>query len=345
VHQAWPLSLREQGPLASAQLDAVTFTAHGELPRPPAEDTLVTMSRLRLARFGKAAMATALALDAAPRLEGSPSCYLVLGHQVLPRWSVALLALGLLLPALITAIDGFARARRRAGPAGPWLRWALGVSVPFVVVVAAAELFGLLDWLPGNAAEAIAPATAPSFAEAAPALAALALLFALAWLVLKPLVGGGARPHGPEVAVSLAQLLSVEVLVLWFGNPFAALLLVPVVHLCLLTALPEGPNRRVLLGAVVVAALFLPVLVLAYYGARFDLGADVSRYLLLVLSGQESLGATTLGALIAGSLLAVVKVVLGRPEPERATEVTIRGPSTYAGPGSLGGTESALRRS
>ena len=33
-----------------------------------------------------------------------------------------------------------------------------------------------------------------------------------------------------------------------------------------------------------------------------------------------------------------------RDDSEEPREITIRGPLTYAGPGSLGGTESALRR-
>jgi hypothetical protein len=33
-----------------------------------------------------------------------------------------------------------------------------------------------------------------------------------------------------------------------------------------------------------------------------------------------------------------------RPEDEGPQDVTVRGPVSYAGPGSLGGTESALRR-
>jgi len=41
---------------------------------------------------------------------------------------------------------------------------------------------------------------------------------------------------------------------------------------------------------------------------------------------------------------AAVLVVLARqPRPEEMP-VTVRGPITYAGPGSLGGTKSALRR-
>jgi len=345
VQQAWPLTLRDQGPLVSAGMDAATLTARGELPRPPAEDVAADFSRLRLARSGKAALASVLALDAARRLERSPSGYLTLGRQVLPRWSVALLALGFLIPVFVAALDAFARTRRRAQPAGRWLQWALALSVPFLIVVVAAKLFELVGWLPGSATEALAPATRPRFAEVAPPLGALAVLFALGLLVARRVVGARElRPPASGAAVTLALLLSVEVLVLWLGNPFAALLLLPVVHLCLLMALPDGTNRRALVLAAVASALLLPAVVLVYYGAQLDLGVDVTRYLLLVLAGQDSLWAGMLGSLIAGSLVATIVIALTRPGRAREAEITIRGPSTYAGPGSLGGTRSALRR-
>ena len=57
------------------------------------------------------------------------------------------------------------------------------------------------------------------------------------------------------------------------------------------------------------------------------------------------LWSVALGCLVAGVMLALTP---GAPLPglgaDDGTEITIRGPSTYAGPGSLGGTESALRR-
>jgi hypothetical protein len=43
-----------------------------------------------------------------------------------------------------------------------------------------------------------------------------------------------------------------------------------------------------------------------------------------------------------GSVLAIALRI--RPDTEPAASVTVRGPGSYAGPGSLGGTESALRR-
>ncbi len=348
VHQAWPLTLHEQGPLVRAGLDAVTLTSRGEVPRPPGEASLDSISRLRTGNFGKAALGTLLALDATASVEPSPPGYLALGRQVLPEWAVALLVLALVLPALVTGVDAFARARRRGRPVEHWMRWAAGMIVPFLVVVVAVRIFQLLDWLPANAAEALAPATRPSFAESAPAVAALALLLVLSWVALRPLVSGRAvaprRPEVPEAAVATALLLAGEMLLLWAGNPFAALLLVPALHLCLLTALPEGPHRRLLLTMAVGAALLLPAIVLTYYGARLDLGFNLVRHLLLVLTGSESSWDAVLGSLIAGTLVATVVVALARPPRESADRITVRGPSSYAGPGSLGGTESALRR-
>jgi hypothetical protein len=51
-------------------------------------------------------------------------------------------------------------------------------------------------------------------------------------------------------------------------------------------------------------------------------------------------------SLVAGCVASVIALLVRaarRTEPEEAP-VTIRGPVTYAGPGSLGGTKSALRR-
>ena len=49
--------------------------------------------------------------------------------------------------------------------------------------------------------------------------------------------------------------------------------------------------------------------------------------------------------LVAGSLATTVAVAIGREHaPEADAPITVRGPATYAGPGSLGGTRSALRR-
>jgi hypothetical protein len=62
------------------------------------------------------------------------------------------------------------------------------------------------------------------------------------------------------------------------------------------------------------------------------------------------IAASLMWSLLLGCAAAMALVALGSPPAARAAEldepieVSIRGPIGYAGPGSLGGTESALRR-
>jgi hypothetical protein len=347
MRQAWPLTLREQGPLVEHGVDAVTLTSRGELPRGPESDTVDDLSAARLQRFGKAALATVLAVDSAGGLESSPDSYVVSARKVIPGWALSLFGFSLLAPPLVASVDGFARARRRGLAVGHWARWVLAASLPFLLTVGAAHVFDLFGWLPDTVSEALAEPSRPSLSEAAPALAALALLFALGWVAARPLMAGRAGDQGvpgPEAGIALALLLSLELLLLWLLNPFAALLLVPAAHFALLPALAETPRRPLLAGAMILGAVLFPVLVLGYYGARFDLGFDIERYALLAVTSGGSVWSALIGSLIAGSLVSTVVIALAKgPEAPRA-EITVRGPRTYAGPGSLGGTESALRR-
>jgi hypothetical protein len=344
IRLAWPLTLRPQGPLVSEDIDALTLTAAGEVPRGSEPDGIEDVSRLREAHFGRAALSTVLALDSSGG-ESSPPSYLVWGRKVVPGWAVSLLAFALLAPVVAAALDGFARARRRGRPIGLQMRWTLATAVPFLVLFGAAFVFELFDWLPHTASEAIAPASRPSFSEAAPALCGLALVFGIAWLVLRPVAMGPARGMNdgePEEAVGVALVLSLAMLALWFVNPFAVLLLVPAAHLCLLFAMPGSRGRPALVVTTAMAALLLPVLALLYYGTRFDLGLDLNRYALMLVVGGGSLWHIVLVSVIAGSLTSLLLLAFGgRREPERIEEITIRGPTSYAGPGSLGGTESA----
>jgi hypothetical protein len=347
VHLAWPLTLREQGPLVREGIDAVTLTARAELPRGAGPDTLAGISENRLTRFGRAAFASVLAFDS-PGYQGKPpSRYLTAGRNVIPGWSLALFALGLILPAVITGVDAVARASRRGAPVGPWLRWSLATALPFAVTAVGALCFELVGWLPDSIEEAVSPATRQSLGEALGPLIALAILFALSWVVLRRIALGEVRPRRLSregAAASLALLLAVEVLVVCAVNPFTALLLVPATHLCLLAALSDTPRRTLLVATMMAGALTLPVLAMLYYGARFDLGLSLHSYVLMVVSTfAGSISSAILGSLIAGSLTSTALLAMGGGR-RTAPAITVRGPVTYAGPGSLGGTESALRQ-
>jgi hypothetical protein len=349
VRQAWPLTLREQGPLVAAGMDAVTLTGHGELAPEPEADSLGRTSADRLGSFGRSAFAAALALDAAPSVEESPRRYILTGSHVVPGWAFTLLALGLALPALVTALDAYARAMRRRLDMGAWTRWVLAGSVPFALTLAIAWGLELVDALPSTISEALSPAAGPRFGEVAIALGALAATLVLGWRYLRPAVMGPAsrRLESPGAAaeVALALLISLEALAVCITNPFTALLLVPAAHLCLLAAAPSTPSRPLLIGATTIGGLALPALALLYYGVQLDLGLDPSAYALMVLTaGTGSLPGAILASLVAGSFASTVAVALARQAPEPDMPITVRGPATYAGPGSLGGTRSALRR-
>jgi hypothetical protein len=170
------------------------------------------------------------------------------------------------------------------------------------------------------------------------------------WLALRPLTlrglgvrGDAALPGATAAALTVALAAT---LVLWLRNPFAAGLVVPALHLWLLACAPETrPRRRPAVLLVALGAL-PPLLVALGYAVAFGLGPlDVLWTGVLALAG----GAVPLTAAVAWSavlgVLASMLLIAARPRgAEAAGPVSVRGPRTYAGPGSLGGTNSALRR-
>jgi hypothetical protein len=144
-------------------------------------------------------------------------------------------------------------------------------------------------------------------------------------------------------------VLCAAALVVWVANPYASLLLIPAVHLWLLAMAPETHLRRSAALALWALGLLAPLLVAYAYGRQ--LGLDplelVWMLMLLVAGGGVSLPAVLGWSVVLGCTASALLVVLratGADHPDAATPITVRGPSTYAGPGSLGGTESALRR-
>jgi hypothetical protein len=106
--------------------------------------------------------------------------------------------------------------------------------------------------------------------------------------------------------------------------------------------------RRSLALALLAGGLVAPALVIIYY-AR-SLGVDPIGLawsgVLLVAGGHVSLISAIEWSVVAGCALGIVLIAARavREVPVEDQPVTIRGPVTYAGPGSLGGTKSALRR-
>ena len=148
------------------------------------------------------------------------------------------------------------------------------------------------------------------------------------------------------MAVSLA--LSVGACWCCWSNPFFALLLVPAVHLWILATLVDPPPPGRARMAMVVCGLVPPALLALY--ELVTLGLDPlagAWYLFLLVTGGHDRVAARAPGRHAGRGLRVG----GRDRPcrragsRRARHApSVRGPASYAGPGSLGGTGSALRR-
>lgn len=347
-HLAFPLGIGAQGVLLDEGFDALRISGSGQLPPPASETGLDDVDRDRLGSMGRGALRTISTLDARPPPDRGGDSYVAAVSQIVPSWVIELLALTLIAPALIAAVDGFARARRRREPVMRWLRWLFAGLVPFLLGLGLAELLVLADAVPHFPSSPLAPAAEPLHASGLAAIGAVVVTVLLAWLVVRPLLSGGmARAPAPAGAgTALALLLSVAALALWAVNPFAALLTVPAVHFWLLVAAadpPPGPRVR---AVMIFGGLVLPLLVALYYMLNLDLDPlEGAWYLfLLVTGGQVGLATTLLGCTFLALLGATISLAIaGRAESEPPdARPSVRGPNTYAGPGSLGGTGSAL---
>jgi hypothetical protein len=362
-HLAFPFTVSEQAPFGARGIPAVELSVSGEAG--PAADAPIAGTP-QLTGLGRAVLATISALDSGPGV-AAPSSYLLLDGKVVPGWAISLFVLALLVPVALTSVDALARARRRGHLIGRSLALVIGAAIPFALalgVVLAARLLGVISAAPSGP---LSPAAIPLrgsgiavLATAAVVLLGSALLLRLAaraWLAPPSARASTTRADsrsrtiersGDGVAVALVIVLWLITLAIWAANPFAAALLIPALHLWLWAVDPDlrlpAPVR---LGMIVVGLVPIALVVVYYAGA---LGFGVSDLIwsatLLVAGHAVSLIAALEWCVVLGCLVSAATLVLvaaRRPKAQPAP-VTVRGPITYAGPGSLGGTKSALRR-
>ncbi|MEJ7783249.1 MAG: hypothetical protein WKF96_00505 [Solirubrobacteraceae bacterium] len=345
---AFPFAQNEQAPFNEAGIPAVTIQASAE--RGPEAGAAVSADRLR--GFGRAALRTIDALDNGPTLNERPSAEVVLLDKVLPPWVMRLLVGVLLLPMLVAAIDGLARVRRRKAAIAVWIRWLFALAAPFAAAALAARLLpglGVLEAAPGGAV------AAGLVAVDGLAVGIVVGVFVLGLEALRPRQRHlAARPEalpavereggGPAAALTLA--ITAVAVAVWAANPFAAAVLVLPAHLWMLAAAPEVRWGRASALAMVLVALLPAALVLAVYANA--IGASPAQLpwalLLLVAGGQVGvlalLAICALGACAVGAFRLALLPASGEAPP--ASAESVRGPMGYAGPGSLGGTESGF---
>jgi hypothetical protein len=349
VRLALPGTYGEQGVLLARGMPAVMLSVGGDRP-PPAG---APISRARVTQLGRAALRTVTALDAAPRGRPvSPQAStrdLVTSRKVLPGWAVRLFTGALLLAPFVVLVDALAAVLRSGGPLLASLRWTLAAALPFVVATLFAIALGATGLLAATPATPVVPDALP---VQAPALLAVALVLVLGWVWLRPFVlRATATPAAPDRAaasVVVALLALAATTVVWLRNPYASVALLPGLHLWLFALAPEWRMSR-LLRIGLVALAIVPIALLAAAAARaLGLGGLEALWtlLLLVAGGHVSPLSLVVWSLLAGCATSAVALAAGGAvhDPDPDVPITVRGPRSYAGPGSLGGTESALRR-
>ncbi len=387
AHLAFPLTVTEQAPFILDGIPAVLLSTSGD--RPPSASQRVSLTHL--SRFGRAALETIDALDSNPRVP-SAQAYLSLDGKEIPAWAVRLLALALILPVAATALDAFARARRRGHVAGGRLLWIGAAATPFLAALAIVSVAHAADLLPMAPPGAVAPGAVPLHTGGGVLLGVLAAVVVLGLALLgaqgglRALAGRGRAPAAaeresgdtptrrravertrtaaerrrgahvraaatvgdPGTATAILLWGCVLALAVWAADPFAALLLVPALHLWMVALVPQSgvrPSVRLVLFAL---GLVAPALLFLYYALALGYGPLTLAWtlVLMVAGGQLSVPAAVLMCLLAGCAVCAAVSALGaataRAQSPAATPVTVRGPVTYAGPGSLGGTSSAL---
>ncbi len=352
AHLALPLTVGEQGPLDAAGIPAVLVQASGE-PGPAAG---APVGLTRLEGLGRAVLGAIDALDTGGELAPAIQRGLSIQRKTIPSWALRLLLGTLLLPPLIVAADALARARRRRLAVARWSLWTLMCAVPFLLTAAFVIVLGALGIGGSAPGTPVPPAGLALGGSALATVVATILVFALAWLLWPMLlrrVGLRVQPSSDGAGVAMLLVLLPVAVVVWIGDPLAALLLLPALHAWLLIVSPELRPRPPV--ALALAALGLvPLALLAAFYAE-DLGLGVGRAawfgVLLLAGGQIGapgvlLWSLALGCAAATFILAVTAGAsrLSDGDDDDVQEITIRGPLSYAGPGSLGGTQSALRR-
>ncbi len=351
AHLAFPLAAGEQGVLNAQGLPAVLVQASGE--RGPGPSGRVSAERLE--GLGRGVLSAVDALDSTPDVSAQMETGVQLAHKVVPLWALRLLLGTLLLPPLIAAVDGLARMRRRRLPAARWTLWTLSCALPFLCCAVFSWLLGELGIIGAAPPVPVPDGAIPLDAPAVSALVTVVLTFALSWLARGALVRRLSIPLRPDpdaAGLPIVLVLSALAVLVWIGNPYAALLLIVATHAWLLLADPDIRPRRPAALALVALGLLPLALLLAFYARQLGLGPGALAWsgVLLLAGGHVGIGSALLWSVGFGCAVAAARLAWVRPpeplsaQPPEGVEITIRGPLSYAGPGSLGGTESALRR-
>jgi hypothetical protein len=369
AHLAFPMSGTEQAPFDSRGIPAVLLSRSGT-PDIAANESV---SKAAIGAMGRTVLEATEALEAGAAVAG-PSAYLIWDAKVIPSWAVRLLVLVLILPVLAVTIDGLARVRRKGHSISRWVGWVLASALPFVLAVLLVVIAGATGWIGTAPPSPVWSGVVPLGGGGIALLVLSGLLIVGGFLVLRRVLTGRLRldraaaraaarrsprrPDGtsgapPELgthgaAAGVMVVLCVASLAIWLANPFAALLLLPALHLWVWAVTPEPRLPLAVRVAMLLIGLAPGALVGLAFANTFGLGPVGTAWstVLLLAGGTVGVVGAVEWSLVLACAISVALVIIrtARQAAPAAAPLRIRGPVSYAGPGSLGGTKSALRR-
>lgn len=301
---AFPSGLGPQAPLIADGVDAVAISSAGEAPLEPSSDQVDDLSAQTLDGFGRAVQSSIGAADAAAGLDRGPTAYVGVADNLVPGWSLALLALALILPAAVAAIDGCARAARRSQPIGAAITWAAARALPLLGGLAILYGLAVVGLIP-RPDYPFDPRSEPVGARAIVALSLIAIAAAASALVGHRLRTGAAAAT-ESAPVALGAIAAAGCLAIWLANPYLGLLVAPAAHVWLLAE--RGGVAGFAASAVAAIVAMLPgLLALGSVAGALELGADAPwTYALMIADGQIGLGVAAPACFVIGSLAGAI---------------------------------------
>jgi peptidase M28-like protein len=329
---AVPAGLGEQAVLIERGINAVGLSSAGERPLPDAQDQPSDLSTSTLGDFGRTALVLASTLDGAgaPPQHG-PNAYLTVAGNLVPGWTLGLLALTLLLPTVLAGADGVMRARRRQAPVGRAFAWAGSRALPPIAVVLLLYLMAAIGIVPSPAFPFDPNRFGVGVGEVI-AMVFLGIVLLFGYYAVRSWRVPAGLPR--EVAAPALGLLStVAVLLAWVANPYLALLLVPAAHVWLLDARRADtlPWPVVFAGAAV--SMFPLAAAVSLVARRLALGSAAPwQFLLMVGDGQIGFADILALCLLAGCLVGIVALAIRPRSTRRAQLRAQRAPSARREP-------------
>lgn len=308
---AFPFSLYEQAPFVGRGIPAVTITSAGSRPPDTFLDRSESLDLKTIGSIGTASQQLLTSLDQGLELAQGTTTYVFLGDRIIRGWAIEIVLLAMLLPFVASAVDLYARGRRRRLAITPATRALRSRIFFWLFAVGLFWLFSRLGAFGHGEPRPPNPQLAAAGDWAVTALGVLGVLIFLAWLVPRDrLLPRRPATAAEELSGHTAALLALAVVGLLVAstNPFALIFVLPSLHAWLW--LPQLQDRAAPVRFLTFAAgLAGPALLLWSFGSRFGLGFDAPWYVLQLVSlgyvRPEVLPIVALWLAVAGQCVAL----------------------------------------